>query len=58
VNLALYSKNNGRNRAYGIGKILVDEKTAMPIIVGNLSKEIDRKLVEVIEIMSTKTKLI
>lgn len=52
---ALYfGKNNGRNRAYGIGKILVDEEIAMPIIVENLPEAIEKELVEVIEINGAK----
>lgn len=55
ADMALYlGKKHGRNRAYGIGKILVDEQEIIPIITKNLEEAIEKNLVEIIEIKGAK----
>jgi diguanylate cyclase (GGDEF)-like protein len=60
ADMALYlGKAHGRNRAYGLSKLLVKHEKAMPLIDHDLSAAISAGMVELIEVigpMQTKTK--
>ena len=52
ADMALYlGKAHGRNRAYGLAKLLVPHEQAMPVLDHDLSAAISGKMVELIEVI-------
>ena len=52
ADMALYlGKANGRNRAYGVTRVLVDADVAMPYFEEDLAAAVSRGIVELVEVM-------
>lgn len=52
ADMALFlGKAHGRNRAYGLGQLLVPQELALPLLETDLASAIDAKMVEVIELI-------
>ena len=57
ADMALFlGKAHGRNRAYGIGRLLVDKEDALPLLESNVGAAIEAKMVEVIELLGPPQK--
>ena len=49
--MALYlGKANGRNRAYGVARVLVDTAVAMPFFEEDLAAAVSSGIVELVEV--------
>jgi hypothetical protein len=59
ADMALYlGKAHGRNRAYGLSRLLVPHEQAMPILDHDLSAAISAGMVEIIEVIGPVQKKI
>ena len=56
ADMALYlGKVNGRNRAYGLNRLLVPFAEALPVLEHDISAALKAHMVELVEVVGPKT---